>query len=119
MEGDPAAVAAQVEAALYREFGGAASKEYKAKFRQLSFNLKDGKNPDLRRTVLTGEVSPSELLKLEAEELASAERRKANQEIRDHAMWECERGQQTLVRALRALLAWRAAAWRVRISTLG
>lgn len=85
----------------YTSTGGASSKDYKAKFRQLSFNLKDPKNPDLRRSVLSGETEPAELLKMDAEELGSSDRRKANQQIREHAMWECERGQATMVRAAR------------------
>ena len=88
---------------MFKEFASAASKDYKAKFRQLSFNLKDPKNPDLRRSVLSGETEPAELLKMDAEELGSSERRKANQQIREHAMWECERGQASLVRARPAL----------------
>ncbi len=84
---------------MFKEYGGAASKDYKAKFRQLSFNLKDPKNPDLRRSVLSGETEPAELLKMDAEELGSCERRKANQQIREHALWECERGQAAMVRA--------------------
>ena len=84
---------------MFKEYGGASSKDYKAKFRQLSFNLKDPKNPDLRRSVLSGETEPAELLKMDAEELGSCERRKANQQIREHALWECERGQAAMVRA--------------------
>jgi DNA-directed RNA polymerase subunit M/transcription elongation factor TFIIS len=87
---------------MYGAYGrSAASKEYKAKFRQLSFNLKDPKNLDLRRSVLSGETEPGELLKMDAEELGSSERRVANQKIREHAMWECQRGQQQLVRGVR------------------
>ena len=97
---------------MFREYGSAASKEYKAKFRQLSFNLKDAKNPDLRRSVLSGETEAAELLKMDAEELGSSERRKANQQIREHAMWECERGQATMVRA-------RPAMWHARLSARG
>ena len=83
--GDALARAAEVEAALFEAFlpaadsgesreyaatGGSSSKDYKAKFRQLSFNLKDSKNPDLRRAVLTGGVGADELMQLSAEELA-------------------------------------------------
>ena len=117
VEGDPAAVAASVESALKEEYGSAASKDYKAKFRQLSFNLKDPKNRDLRRSVLSGEVEPRELLKMDAEELGSAERRVANQKIREHAMWECQRGQQQLVRArVRARGVWRAGTGSERVT---
>jgi hypothetical protein len=81
--GDPLAAGAEVERALYEAFlpsegserltyattGGASSKDYKAKFRTLSFNLKDAKNPDLRRAVLNGQVAAADLLSLSAEEL--------------------------------------------------
>ena len=115
VEGNPAAVAAAVESEMLKAYGSASSKEYKAKFRQLSFNLKDPKNPDLRRSVLSGETEPAELLKMDSDELGSDERRRANQQIRDHAMWECERGQATMVRA-RVRDAARAAA---RLSARG
>lgn len=97
--GSPAHVAARVEAAMNATFGGVAEKDYKAKFRQLAFNLKDPKNTTLRALVLRGEISPSALLGLSSEELGSEERRMKNQEIREHAMWECERGQKSMVRA--------------------
>ena len=50
------AVAGEVETALHT-FGGGVTGKYKAKFRSLSFNLKDANNPDLRRAVLAREVS--------------------------------------------------------------
>jgi len=126
VDGDPLAAAAEVERALYEAFlpegrergeyeasGGASSKDYKAKFRTLSFNLKDSKNPDLRRAVLNGQVAAADLLTLSPEELVrrpscvshrarahaaqgSEERRLGNQRIREHAMWECERGQKNV-----------------------
>ena len=110
MEGDSLAVGAEVERALYDAFlpgeggerreyaatGGACSKDYKAKFRQLSFNLKDSKNRDLRRAVLSGQIDPPDLVFLSPEELGSEERRLGNQKIREHAMWECERGQKNV-----------------------
>jgi hypothetical protein len=40
-----------IEAAMAKKFGGM-SKEYKAKYRSISFNLKDARNPDLRRKVI-------------------------------------------------------------------
>jgi len=134
VDGDPLAAAAEVERALYEAFlpegrergeyeasGGASSKDYKAKFRTLSFNLKDSKNPDLRRAVLNGQVAAADLLTLSPEELVrrpscvshrarahaaqgSEERRLGNQRIREHAMWECERGQKSQARIACALL---------------
>ena len=49
-------VAAEMEVALFQH-GGGVTAEYKAKFRSLSFNLKDANNPDLRRRVLSREVA--------------------------------------------------------------
>ena len=40
------------------QWGGGVTARYKAKFRTLSFNLKDASNPDLRRRVLSGEIPP-------------------------------------------------------------
>ena len=45
-----------MEVALFQH-GGGVTGEYKAKYRSLSFNLKDSNNPDLRRRVLSGEVA--------------------------------------------------------------
>lgn len=56
MEGDVGAAAAEVEAAMFRQNGGA-NQRYKAKYRSLIFNLKDANNPDLRRRVLSGEIT--------------------------------------------------------------
>ena len=48
--------AVDVENAVFAQNGGINAK-YKAKVRSLSFNLKDPKNPDLRRRVLAGSIS--------------------------------------------------------------
>lgn len=48
--GDPCAAAVSVENAMHRQNGGV-NQKYKAKYRTLSFNLKDPKNPDLRARV--------------------------------------------------------------------
>ena len=50
--------------------------------RQLSFNLRDPKNPDLRRCVADGVIDPTALLGMSPEELGSVERRENNQAIR-------------------------------------
>lgn len=51
----PGTVAGEVETALH-SLGGGVTAKYKAKFRSLSFNLKDVNNPDLRRAVLAREI---------------------------------------------------------------
>jgi len=55
-DGDVAFASAEVESAMYRVFGGV-NRNYKTKSRSLSFNIKDPKNPDLRRRVLAGDVT--------------------------------------------------------------
>lgn len=89
---DAAQTATAVEKAMYTKWTDT-GKEYKAKFRQLAFNLKDPKNPDLRRSVADGLISPSVLLDLSPEELGSDERRGNNEKIREHATNEAVRGQ--------------------------
>jgi len=89
---DVAATACQVERAMANKWTDC-GKEYKAKFRQLSFNLKDPKNPDLRRSVSDGVIDPATLVEMSPEELGSAERRLTNEAIREHATNEAVRGQ--------------------------
>jgi transcription elongation factor S-II len=59
--------------------------------RTLLFNLKDKKNPDLRRRVLLGEVAPHMLLEMTSEELASDAKRQENDKIRAHMKKETKR----------------------------
>ena len=55
--GRPAEVAGEVESALLK-WGGGVTAKYKARFRTISFNLKDAANPDLRRRLLSREILP-------------------------------------------------------------
>lgn len=68
----PAEVARRTEKELFALFQGVDSK-YKNKYRSLTFNLKDAKNNVLFKRVLKGEVSPADLVRMTAEELASKE----------------------------------------------
>lgn len=63
-------LAFDIEAELYRNFGGV-NKKYKEKARSLLFNLKDRLNPELRLRVLAGEITPENLCTMNAEQLAS------------------------------------------------
>lgn len=85
--GDPVDVAVRIENRMYSDLEGVSAK-YKAKFRQLHFNLKDAKNPDLRRKVLEGDIQPDVLLILQPEELASNAQREENQKIRDKKLFD-------------------------------
>lgn len=84
--GDPGAAAVAVENALYAAHNGV-SAAYKTKFRQLHFNLKDEKNPDLRRHVLVGDLGAEELISLAPEELASDAKREENDRIRQEKLF--------------------------------
>ena len=79
---NPYDVGASVEQCIFDTYKRQVSKEYKAKVRTLLFNLKDPKNPDLRRRVLCGEVPPEVLVVLTSEELASNDKRAQNDKIR-------------------------------------
>merc|ERR1711862_839792 len=57
------------------------SKDYKAKARSLMFNLRDEKNPDLRSSVLSGDIMPAALVKLEPKDLASKHMKERNARI--------------------------------------
>ena len=91
VEGEPgkmeAELAGKIELCMYSSLDGVSAK-YKAKFRQLYFNLKDPKNPDLRRRVMLGEYSPTELITASPEDLASDAKREENQRIRDKKLFD-------------------------------
>lgn len=68
------------------------SQEYKSKYRSLSFNMKDLKNPDLRRRVLFGEVMPMELMTMSADDMASDQLKRQKSEIEKKMLFETTRG---------------------------
>lgn len=79
--------AVAIEVAMARMFNmgypGENKKEYTAKFRQLSFNLK--KNAPLREDLLQDAVSAEQLITMSADELATEEKRHEIQKLRDDA----------------------------------
>ena len=81
---DSGIIASDIEEALFALFepqGGSKSKDYKAKARSLMFNLRDEKNPDLRSSVLSGDIMPAALVKLEPKDLASKHMKERNARI--------------------------------------
>uniref|UniRef100_G3PYF2 Transcription elongation factor n=1 Tax=Gasterosteus aculeatus aculeatus TaxID=481459 RepID=G3PYF2_GASAC len=65
--------------------------KYKSRVRSRISNLKDMKNPNLRRTVLCGSVTPERMAKMTAEEMASDELKEmrknlTKEAVRDHQM---------------------------------
>ncbi|XP_051557568.1 transcription elongation factor A protein 1 isoform X2 [Myxocyprinus asiaticus] len=79
---------AQIEECIFLEFKNTDMK-YKNRVRSRISNLKDAKNPNLRRNVLCGNVSPDRIAKMTAEEMASDELKEmrknlTKEAIRDH-----------------------------------
>ncbi|XP_078144451.1 transcription elongation factor A protein 2 isoform X2 [Centroberyx gerrardi] len=83
-------LAAQVEELIFQEFKSTDIK-YKSRLRSRISNLKDQKNPDLRRNVLCGNISPERIANMTAEEMASAELKQmrealTKESIREHQL---------------------------------
>ncbi|KAK2637239.1 hypothetical protein Ddye_032031 [Dipteronia dyeriana] len=88
---DPIRVAVSVESLMFENWGKSNGTQ-KTKYRSILFNLKDPKNPDFRRKVLLGHVKPETLVNMSAEEMASEERQRQNQQIKEKALFDCELG---------------------------
>lgn len=80
-------LASQLEIAL-RACGTAT---FRSKYRQLVFNLRDPKNPQLRKRLLTGELAPDALLQLSGREMASVELQQQRSEWKKKRQRECVR----------------------------
>ena len=81
---DTASMAEDTEEHMYTVFRGT-SKDYKARFRSLMFNLRDAKNPEFIRSVMTGMVFINDLATMEVREMASEEAKKRRQLAAEHA----------------------------------
>ncbi|XP_039507727.1 PHD finger protein 3 [Pimephales promelas] len=93
----PAELARRTEKELFALFQGVDSK-YKNKYRSLTFNLKDAKNNVLFKRVLKGEVSPADLVRMTAEELASKELAAWRQRENRHTIEMIEKEQREVER---------------------
>lgn len=90
---DPIRVAVCLESAMFEKWGRSTGAQ-KVKYRSILFNIGDSSNPDFRRKVLLGHVKPEKVLEMKPEEMASHERQRQNKQIKDKALFECERGKQ-------------------------
>ncbi|KAJ8753891.1 hypothetical protein K2173_000145 [Erythroxylum novogranatense] len=88
---DPFRVAVTVESAMFEKLGRSNGAQ-KFKYRSIMFNIKDPNNPDLRRKVLVGQVKPERLITMTPEEMASEQRQRENKQIKEKALFDCERG---------------------------
>ncbi|KAF5726883.1 transcription elongation factor A protein 1 [Tripterygium wilfordii] len=82
---DPRNLATMIESVMFKSMGSFNGPN-KLKYRSILFNLKDPKNPDFRRKVLRGKVTPEAFVSMTTEEMASHQRRKENQQIRKKAL---------------------------------
>ncbi|XP_068093483.1 transcription elongation factor A protein 1 isoform X2 [Hyperolius riggenbachi] len=87
---DDEEIGAQIEEAVFQEFKNTDAK-YKNRVRSRIANLKDAKNPNLRRSVLCGNIPPDAFAKMSAEEMASDELKEmrknlTKEAIREHQM---------------------------------
>ncbi|WCJ27855.1 Transcription elongation factor TFIIS [Euphorbia peplus] len=87
---DPIRVAVSVESAMFDKWGKSTGNQ-KTKYRSVMFNIKDQKNPDFRRKVLLGEVKPERIINMSVEEMASDQRQQENNQIKEKALFDCER----------------------------
>ncbi|XP_062212818.1 transcription elongation factor TFIIS-like [Phragmites australis] len=88
---DPFRVAVTVESALFEKLGRSTG-AHKAKYRSIMFNLRADNNTDFRRRVLIGQVRPGRLPDVSPEEMASDARKLENKQIKEKALFDCERG---------------------------
>lgn len=72
---DPTAKAIEIEAELFKAYGGTepVSQAYREQFRTLSFNLKDSKNLNLQQDVLSGAMPASKFVAMTSEQLRNPE----------------------------------------------
>ena len=85
---DPVQVAVSVEFVVFERIGWS-NPIKKANYQSILFNLKDPKNPDLRRKVLLGEIKPETLVTMSAEEMASHKRQSENIQIQLKSLKRC------------------------------
>ncbi|XP_058507227.1 PHD finger protein 3 isoform X1 [Solea solea] len=90
-------VAKKTERELFHLFKDTDNK-YKNKYRSLMFNLKDSKNNVLFKRVLKGEISPSNLIRMSPEELASKELAAWRQRENRHTIEMIEKEQREVER---------------------
>lgn len=83
-DSDSAVMAQECEAGMYEKFG-CVSKEYKARFRTLMFNLQDTKNPDFIQAVVTGQRHVSDLAGMDVKEMASESMKKQQLKYSENA----------------------------------
>ncbi|XP_074153790.1 transcription elongation factor A protein 1-like [Sminthopsis crassicaudata] len=75
----------QIEEAVYQELRNRDMK-YQNRLRRRTANLKDAKNPNLRKNVLCGNISPDSFARMTAEEMASEELKEMRRNLTKEAI---------------------------------
>ncbi|XP_069099334.1 transcription elongation factor A protein 2 isoform X2 [Pleurodeles waltl] len=83
-------IAAQIEDCIYKEIKNT-DLRYKNRVRSRISNLKDSRNPELRKNVLCGSITPEQISQMSSEEMASKELKEireamTKESIREHQM---------------------------------
>ncbi|KAI9323125.1 transcription factor S-II, central domain-containing protein [Dichotomocladium elegans] len=76
-----------IEKTIFNEFGGM-NEGYKAKVRSLALNLKSKSNPDLRESVVSGELHVSKLCTMSVEDMASEESKARDRKLAEEALFK-------------------------------
>ncbi|KAL1926290.1 hypothetical protein VTP01DRAFT_5987 [Rhizomucor pusillus] len=74
-----------IEKFIFTDFGGV-NEGYKGKVRSLTLNLKSKSNPDLRESVVSGELSVDKLCRMSVEEMASEEAKARDRKLAEEAL---------------------------------
>jgi len=75
-----------VEQAVYKTNGSKTDGSYRTKVRSLFLNLKDPKNPNLRKRVVSKEISAERVATMSSEEMASSELKQELRKIENENM---------------------------------
>ncbi|CAO3665468.1 unnamed protein product [Umbelopsis ramanniana] len=78
--------AEKIELTLFEDYGGVTD-GYKNKVRSLILNLKNKRNPGLRESVVSGELSIKELCTMSIEDMASEEKKAKDRKLAEEALF--------------------------------
>ncbi|KAI8992420.1 transcription elongation factor S-II [Pilobolus umbonatus] len=79
--------AISVEKRIYSEYGDI-NNDYKSKVRTLTMNLKNKSNPELRESVVSGELSVDALCSMSVDEMASEEAKARDRKLAEEALFK-------------------------------
>lgn len=78
--------ARRIEHYIFRDCNSQVNKHYKDTARSKVWNLKDTKNPELRLNVVNGNIEEEEFARMDAEAMASKERKRQNNMLRKNSL---------------------------------